>query len=183
MGLIYIIYPSPSKIEDFSPLPRSYKSNEPGDTIQNPNIAAYYSFFRRAEITDFYKTNFQNLHFCNFFLNPLCNIAPIRLNHPPEYAYQYIRDQQMSTFLEEYTYPLRDSLFVNGYEPKIEHQIKRVPTNFFGSTIHIKGKFYNSKTTIRFYPSNIFIRVFVYLSVWFLAIYLVKVSRKALAQY
>ena len=162
IGLIYIIYPTPSRIEDFAPLPRSYKSNEPGDTIQNPNIAAYYSFFRRDEIIDFYKTNYQNLHFCNFFLNPLCFIPPIRLNHPPEYAYQYIRDQQVSTFLEEYTYPLRDSLFVNGYEI-----LRPDGTSIFYSVPRLEeaGKSWPTKVTLRLYTSNILVRIIVWAAI------------------
>ena len=46
LGLVYLLVPGPSKIEDFPPLPTSTKSALEGDTIQNPNIAAYYSNFR-----------------------------------------------------------------------------------------------------------------------------------------
>lgn len=166
LGLIYLILPGPKKIDDFPPLIPSLKSNLEGDTIQNPNIAAYFSDFRRDHITAFYQKKFVDLHW-------LGNIFPlIKLNHPPEYAYQYIRDQQESTFLEEYTYPLRESFFVNGYEPLIENRINKKPSNFAGNHIVYRDSnfgpelFFNSKTTIRFYPNSVFSRILIYLGIW-----------------
>lgn len=179
LGLIYIVLPGPSKIEDFPKLDPSLKSTLEGDTIQNPNIAAYYSDYRRDYITNFYKQKFADLNWIGRIFQPFT------LNHPPEYAYQYVRDQQESTFLEEYYYPLRESLFTNGYEPMIENQIFKKPSNFIGNHIVINnGKnnpelLFNSKTTIRFYPSNIIFRIFIYVCIWFSAILLYKLTIKA----
>ena len=170
-GLIYILSPGPASINDFPPPPDSLKSDEPGDTYQVPNIAAYFSDFDRAKITQFYKKAFQNLYF--FGLLP-----PIKLNHPPEYARQVIRNEQVSTFLEEYVYPFRGSLFVNGYEPFVENEMKKNNHNFVGDHIHIQGRYFNSKTTLRFYPADFFGRVVVYLGVWLAVFVLFEVGKR-----
>src|SRR5258708_6092766 len=87
IGLLYIILPLPTSVNDFSALPGSVKSIEPGDTTQNYNIAAYYMDYRRKEATNFYKDELQKLHCQNFsFLNPFCIFPPIKLNLPVEYA-------------------------------------------------------------------------------------------------
>lgn len=174
LGLIYLILPGPTKIEDFAPIPDSTKSNLDGDTWQNPNIVAYFSDFRREEITSFYKNQFSG----KYFFGGL--IPPIRLNHPPEAAYTYIRDQQESTFLEEYTYPFRESLYVNGYEPEVENQMFKKPSNFVGNHIWYEEVPFNSKATLRFYPSNPLGRVTVYLGIWAVAIALFRLYRKVL---
>lgn len=158
LGLVYLFWPGPSSIADFPPIPDSLKSDEPGDTVQVPNLAAYFSQYDRSQITAFYQNYFTK---ANFFIVP-----PIRLNHPPEETHQYVRDQQISTFLEEYVFPLRGSIFVNGYEPKVENQIKRKESNFFGNSIQIKGNYYVSKTTLRYHPVPFFWRLALYLGIW-----------------
>ncbi len=179
LSLIYVILPGPTKIEDFPPLNPSLKSNLEGDTIQNPNIAAYYSDFRRDYITSFYKQIFTNLHWFGKI------IPPIALNHPPELAYTYVRDQQESTFLEEYFYPLRESLFTNGYDPEIENQIHKKSSNFWGDHIIYRETkngpelLFNSKTTIRYYPTNPLARTIVYVGIWIAVIFLYRLIIKA----
>lgn len=177
LGLIYILVPSPTSISDFPPLPNSLKSTEPGDTIQNPNIAAYYSFLEREKIRKFYINFVDRLNLFGV------RIPSVHLNHPPEAAYQYVRDQQVSTFLEEYAYPLRDAIFVNGYEPKIENELYKKPHNFFADTIHKNGIFYNSKTTLRFYPSQTASRILIYLGIWASGIALFKLYLKSWKEY
>ncbi|OGE34291.1 hypothetical protein A3A14_04545 [Candidatus Daviesbacteria bacterium RIFCSPLOWO2_01_FULL_43_38] len=174
LGLIYILLPGPSKIKDFAPIPDSTKSNLDGDTWQNPNIVAYFSDFKRQDITQFYRMQLEDKYFFGKF------IPPIRLNHPPETAYVYIRDQQESTFLEEYIYPFRESLYVNGYEPAVENKMFKKPSNFVGDHVWYEELPYNSKATLRFYPSNPVSRVIIYLSVWAAAIALFRLYRKAL---
>lgn len=166
LGLVYILWPGPSSINNFSDLPGSLKSDEPGDTWQNPNIAGYYTNAWRAEATNFYKTNFSYIKVFGI------TIPPIRLNHPPEYAYQYIRDQQYSTYLEEFVYPLRDSFFVNGYEP---YNQNGKPFKIGIAPVQVNKVFYNSKVTVRFYPSKWFFRLFVYSGIWlgFYVLYLI----------
>lgn len=170
LGLAYLFWPGPSDISDFPPLPNSLKSDEPGDTTQVKNITAYFSQHDRAAITNFYKNWFQTSSF-GF-------LPPISLNHPPEESHQFVRDQQTSTFLEEYVYPLRGSIFVNGYEPVIENSIHNRPSNFFGNMIHINGNYYVSKTTLRFYPVPILFRLIVYAGIWISILGIYKLSMK-----
>ncbi len=177
LGFVYILYPGPNSIKNFPPIPNSLKSNEEGDTVQIPNVSAYYSFWRRDEITNLYKRHYELINFWPFF------VPAIKLNHPPEYAFNYVRDQLKSTFLEEYTYPLRDSLFVSGYDQKVYNDLQYITHSFYSDTIHLDGVFYNSKTTLRFYPSSIFARIIVYLLIWILTIKLFKISQKNFKAY
>lgn len=173
LGLIYLIWPGPSSINDIPPLNPSLKSDEPGDTIQNKNIVAYFSDYRRPEVTDFYKNNFGYLKIFGF------KILPISLNHPPEEAFTFIRDQQPSTYLEQYMYPLRDSLFINGFEP---FDAAGKPYRVGATQIFIKDSFYETKTTLRYYSSPIFVRIVVYILIWVSLIMLIKLSKKAILE-
>lgn len=177
LGLIYILFPGPSSINDFPQLSNSLKSKEEGDTTQIPNVKAYYSFLRREEITKLYKDSYEKKSF------GFLNIPAIKLNHPPEYAYTYVRDQLQSTFLEEYTYPLRDSLFVNGFDRKIYNDLIHLEHSFQNDTIHIDGVFYNSKTTLRFYPSSPLFRVLIYIGIWWALILLFSNFKNNLKAY
>lgn len=182
LGLIYIILPGPSKIEDFPPLNPSLKSTLEGDTIQNPNIAAYFADFRRDFITKYYKNAYEKLQLLGILL------PAMTINHPPELAYTYVRDQQFCTFLEEYYYPLRESFFVCGYEPLIHNKLLKRNAGELGNHIIVRDQnnngeiFYDSKTTIRYYPTNFLARIIVYVGIWITAIYLYKLFKKALKE-
>ncbi len=152
--LIYMIAPGPRSISNFADLPNSIKSNLPGDTVQVPNVAGYFSNNYRDFTTTFYKKNYQSLTLFPF--------PPIRLNYPPEFSYTAIKDQTQSTYLEEYVYPLRDSLFVNGFEPFYEDG---TPKYDGAIKFDIGPIFYDNKATIRFYPSNIIVRIVVWLGI------------------
>ena len=167
--LVYLLAPGPSDISDFGYLPNSDKSTDPGDTVQIPNIVAYYSFNNRDFVTKFFRQDFRRLTMLPF--------PPIRLNYPPEYAYQTVKDQTQSTFLEEYVYPLRNSLYVNGFEPFYEDGTAKFPRAVqFG----VNGKHYNNKDTLRFYPSSIMTRLVVWLGLNLAFFGLYKVGRKVL---
>lgn len=176
LGLIYILAPGPGSIGDFSPLPNSQKSDEPGDTVQVPQISAYFSDFDRAAITNFYRNNFRKQNLLGMI------IPPISLNHPPEYARMVVRDQIYVTFFEEYVYPLRSSILVAGYEPYIENEMRKRQHNFVGDHLHINGVYYNSKTTLRFFNSKPVSSILVYLGIWLAGWGLYIVSRKALRE-
>lgn len=146
-----MVWPGPGKISDFAPLPSSAKSTLEGDTIQIPNVAGYFSDKFRDFVVPFYIENYQKNTFLPF--------PPLRLNHPPEYSWEVIKKHTETTYLEELIYPLRDSLYVNGYEifrpdgtaifysvPKLEEAEREWPT----------------KHTLRFYTSNIGIRIIVW---------------------
>ncbi len=172
LGVIYLIWPIPKSVFDFPPLPNSIKSDLDGDTWQNNNLVAYYSNFRRDEITKFYK-DFYSIRIFGI------KIPPIRLNHPPENAYTYVRDQQESTFLEEYVYPFKASIFVNGYEPAVENKMHNIPTDFVGDTVGFKEVRYASKTTLKYYPTRVLTRVLIYIGVWVMSILLFKTLKRA----
>lgn len=167
--LIYMLWPGPSKISNFKPLPSSDKSTLEGDTIQIPNVAAYFSDNYRKYVVDYYKNNYQqNSHFL---------FPPLRLNHPPEYSWNVIKKHTDSTYLEELVYPLRDSLYVNGLESFYEDGTPK----FWGSTKFEIGKSnWYTKTTLRFYPSRTAIRILVWLGIISSVYLLARMGKKVL---
>ncbi len=171
VGLIYLLVPGPNSITQLPQLPNSLKSKEPGDTFQNPNNSAYFSKYYRSFVTSYYKSAFEKLNGFNNFL------PSVKLNHPPEEAFQYIRDQQQSTYLEEFLYPFRDSLYVNGYEP---YNQKGKPFYPGINRIIVNGKYFDTKTTLRLYHSKEQNRVIVYILMWVGILALLKLSKKAI---
>ncbi|MFI5205618.1 MAG: hypothetical protein ACHQVK_01640 [Candidatus Paceibacterales bacterium] len=119
----------------------------PGDTYQLPLVAGYFSNNYRAFATNFYRQAFKNLTWFPFL--------PWRLNYPPEYAFTAIKDQTHSTYLEEFYYPLRDSLFVNGLEP-FENGVSR-----YNGAVKFEqaGQLWETKVIIRYYPSSVAVRL------------------------
>ena len=138
--LLYLGLPSPS-----FPLPPSDAriSNEPADT-ENPLRRAYFTNFTRGEVTDSYQKQFEKSSLFGI------KIPTYRLNYAPEEAQAIIRDQARSTFLEEVVHPFRESVFINGFEPKEAKDavvIDTVP--------------WRQKITVRFVPSNLYVRLIV----------------------
>lgn len=188
LGFIYMGLPSPKSIDSFPPLPQSLKSVEPGDTYQVPDIAAYYSNKFRLFVTNYYRKSYQNLTFLP--------TKPLRLNHPPEYSYQVIKVQTLSTFLEEFVYPMRDSLFVNGFEPFYQlnceltkppscppgtNYVKQRQPKYIGATnIVVDGVFYDSKTIIRYYHSSVLARLLIWGGICLVVYALWKVGKKVI---
>lgn len=167
--LIYMLWPGPSRISDFQPLPNSDKSQLEGDTIQIPNVAGYFSNNFRDLVVSFYFSNYQTLTRLPF--------PPLRLNHPPEYSWQVIKKHTDSTYLEELIYPLRDSLYVNGFEPfGPDGQSK-----FWGSKkFEVSGHNWYTKATLRFYPSKVTVRFIVWLGIVTSIYLLTKLGRRIL---
>ncbi|MDP3732997.1 MAG: hypothetical protein Q8Q91_00505 [Candidatus Daviesbacteria bacterium] len=145
--LIYMIWPGPGRIDQFPVLPFSEKSKLEGDTVQIPNVSAYFSNNFRDLVIPFYAGFYQNLTKFPF--------PPLRLNYPPEVSWIAIKKHTDSTYLEEFIYPLRDSLYVNGFEPFEENGEPK----YWGATKFEIGKnSWFTKTTLRFYPSSIWTR-------------------------
>ena len=152
--LVYMILPGPSSINNFPALPNSVKSTLEGDTIQVPNVAGYFSNNYRDFVTNYYKQSYKNLTWLPF--------PPVILNYPPEFAYTAIKDQTQSTYLEEYVYPLRDSVFVNGFEPYDQDGNPR----YEGAIkFDIGPILYDTKATLRYYPSPIYIRILIWIGI------------------
>jgi hypothetical protein len=133
---LYLISPAP-KIPD---LPNSVKSTEPGDTIQIPNVAAYYTNQSRTQVINFYKANYSALW-------------RIILNHPPEKSKQIFRDTMRSYYLEELVLPYKESLFVNGFE--WQNDVFTKPEKRIKNKLLYQGQEFKAKITIRTFPSSI----------------------------
>ncbi|MDP3758122.1 MAG: hypothetical protein Q8Q86_00225, partial [Candidatus Daviesbacteria bacterium] len=154
---------------DFIPLPSSDKSTLEGDTTQFPNVAGYFSDNFREFVVPFYLKNYQALTGLPF--------PPLRLNHPPEYSWIAIKKHTDSTYIEELVYPLRDSLYVNGLEPFYEDGNPK----FWGSIkFDISVNSWFTKTTLRFYPSPVVIRILVWFGIVASSCMLFKLGKKIL---
>lgn len=165
--LIYMLWPAPSQMSQFPALPNSEKSTLEGDTIQIPNVSAYFSNNFRKFVIPFYADHYQNLTGLPF--------SPMRLNYPPEYSWSVIKKHTDSTYLEELTYPLKDSLYVNGLEPFNENGDPK----WLGATKFEIGKnIWLTKVTLRFYPSGIFSRFVIWLGIIVSTLLLYKLGRK-----
>jgi hypothetical protein len=122
----YLAFPGP-KFPD--PPPGSLQSQEPADT-ESVYRKAYFTNQTREQLMAYYQGKF---YFPGQF----------RLNYPPEEAFNLIRDQTRSHFLEEIVHPGRESLFVNGFVPIL-------PTD----QINRNGVHYLNKITVRLIPSH-----------------------------
>lgn len=134
--LWYLALPNP----DFPvPPPGALQSKEPADS-ETPFRRAYFTNLTREEVINHYKKEF----------NKGFTIYTPRLNYPPEMAASIIRDQTRSTFLEEIVHPFRESIYINGFEPKESKD-----------AINIEGLPWRQKIIIRFVPSSTIIRIVV----------------------
>lgn len=135
--LVYLVLPSPGF------------PNPPSDSVQSVEPADSEDTYRRAYFTDLNREEVI-LHYKKQMVVSPIDLFILRLNYPPEDAQTLIRDQTRSTFLEELTYPLRDSLFINGFEP-------RDPKD----EIWYRGRHFRQKITIRFVPNAVLQRFVV----------------------
>lgn len=142
LSFIFIIYISiPSRGFPVPP-PDALQSQEPADT-ENKFRKAYFTNLTREEVVKHYQEAMK-VGFLGIYMPTL------RLNYPPEDAYTIIRDQTRSTFLEEVLHPYRESVFVNGFEPKSDKD-----------AIIVENKKWRQKITVRYVPSSPYVRVAV----------------------
>lgn len=139
ISIFLLIYILPKSPEFPKPPEGSVQSFEPAD-VESSLRRAYYTNLTRAEVISYYSNEF----------NRVFNIYTPRLNYPPEDAPVFIRDQTKSTFLEEIVHPLRESIYINGFEPKSEEYAQ-----------YYKGIRYNQKIIIRYIPSSVWVRVLI----------------------
>jgi hypothetical protein len=138
VSLFYLLLPN----FDFpEPPPDSLQSQEPADT-ETPLRRAYFTNYTREEVMNWYK---KELSYSNFLE---ISLPTYRLNYPPEDSQTIIRDQTRTTFLEEVVHPFRESVFINGFEPKDPKD-----------TILIGGRNWRQKIIIRFVPSSFVVRI------------------------
>ncbi|OGE19717.1 hypothetical protein A3J19_05500 [Candidatus Daviesbacteria bacterium RIFCSPLOWO2_02_FULL_41_8] len=168
--LIYMLWPGPGKIADFAPLPSSVKSTLAGDNIEQvSNVAAYFSDNYRGFVVPYYSKIYQSLSHLPF--------PPMRLNHPPEYSWNVIKKHTDSTYMEELVYPLRDSLYVNGFEPFYEDGSLK----FWGSTKFTEGSspdLWYTKATIRYYPAGTTVKFLVWGGIIFSIYWLFRLGKR-----
>lgn len=166
LGHVYLVLPSPFLPQDMPPLPESVRSTEPGDTIQIANVAAYYTDISRKEVVRFYFDQFKKSTLWGL---PLITY---KLNHPPERIREVLRETQRSTYVEEIVHPLRESLFVSGFEwnndpfTPPERRIKNI--------LIVNGKTYRFKVTLFYQGSKVWQRVLVWWGIWGLGYLLFK---------
>lgn len=129
--LVYVVPPSP---EFPAPPTDALQSKEPADS-ETPLRRAYFTNLTREEVMAHYQKEFK---------------WGLTLNYPPEESKTLIRDQTRSTFLEEIVHPLRESIYINGFEPKDEKD-----------AINIEGLPWRQKIIVRYVPSNVLTRVLV----------------------
>jgi hypothetical protein len=134
------------------PPPDSLQSQEPGDT-ETPLRRAYFTNYTRAEVLSWYKGHFEAKSILGI------KVPSYLLNYPPENAQTIIRDQTRSTFLQEVVHPLRESLYINGFEP-----------NSAKDAIFIGEKVWRQKITVRYVFSNLVVRECVFVASVFMTI-------------
>lgn len=151
-GLVYLVLPTPP-VPD---LPNSLISDEPGDTYQNPNTKAFYTNSNRQETLGYYETNYRVR--LGSFAFPV-----LRLNYRPEDTATYVRKYVDSQFLEEIIHPLRESVFINGWNPKlIPENVNKLPAEMEKVVIINRGQKWEWKMTMRWYESNAITRILVW---------------------
>ena len=156
ISLVFLLYLSLPSPEFPKPLNEAYQSREPAD-IETPLRRGYYTDYGRNEVLVHYQDQFRKSTFLGL---PL---PTYRLNYPPEEAQTIIRDQARSTFLEEIVHPFRESIFVNGFEPKLPQD-----------AIRIEGKDWRQKIIVRYVPSSLAVRLLLGLSTLYFMYFLSK---------
>lgn len=155
-GLVYLALPQPEVVA----LPNALRSTEPGDTWQNPDQSAYYTDLGRSQVLEYYQDTFSLKLFG-------LTLPSYRLNYPPEDSRVYIRDHLLTYYLEEINHPLRESLFVAGWNPRLSP----ISNYLFDSqydrwAMVIDGVEYQSKVTLKPYYSSPYTRFFIWTSIF-----------------
>lgn len=168
---IYILWPEPTKISQFRPLPDSVKSTLAGDSVQIPNVSAYFSNNFRDFVIPFYLKNYLKLFNLPF--------PALKINHPPEYSWKVIKNPTDTTYLEEFVYPLKNSLYVNGFET---HRSDGSLVFYGAPPLTEDGKVWYTKVTLRLFTSNVFIRLIVWLEIIVSVVLIYKLSKEVIVR-
>lgn len=165
IGVVYLMSPSPA-VPD---LDGGIRSDEPGDTWQHPDQKAFYTNSVRSEVIPQMQSKFSSSIFG-------ITIPSYRLNYRPEESYEFVRDQVKSYYLEEVVFPLKESLFVNGWEPTNAPEFRHLVAKD-KPQVTFKGTTYLSKVTLRPVYSPLWARLLVWILI-FPATYLTYLSLK-----
>lgn len=134
-GLYYLSRPAPA----LPSLDQAIRSDEPGDTVQHLDQTAYYT--NRDSRPDILRELQKK-----FGLSTLSKIS-YRLNYRPEEVGELVRDQLRSYYLEEVVHPLRESLFINVWEPAKSPFV--IPKDQASQRMYFKKVYYPVKVTLR----------------------------------
>ncbi|MBU2592720.1 MAG: hypothetical protein ABH867_04050 [Patescibacteria group bacterium] len=156
LASLYLLLPEPKLPPP--DLPESLKSDLPGDTVQLVNVSAYFTEKEREDLISFYQDYFSRSPFLNL---PLITI---RLNHPPEYAKEIIRDTVQSYYFEELIHPFKSSLFINGFD--WQNDVFTPPDKRAQNKLIFKQKTWPVKVTLKWFHSGLAVRLFIFWSVW-----------------
>lgn len=140
LAFFYLLSPLPN----IPPLTNSQASNLPGDTTQQANISAYFTNLSRTEVITFYKANLNGLF-------------RIKLNHPPEKSKEVISDTIQSYYLEEFVFPFKGSVFINGYD--WQKDVFTKPEKRIANKLIFEDIEYQSKVTVKSYPTPLWQRL------------------------
>lgn len=165
LGIFYLLQP----VAQLPTLDNAVLSNEPGDTWQNPDQKGYYTNLTRSQVIDQIQ---QKSKISVFGIS----IPNYRLNYRPEESYSLVRDQLKSNYLEEVVYPLKSSIYINGWEPKNAPVYANKPKKEIPD-ISIYGVPYDAKITLRPVSSVVFIGLLIWTAIFPLG-YLVLQSFK-----
>lgn len=143
---VYEVVPGP---EFPPPPPDAIQSHEPADS-ETPLRRAYFTNLSRNEVMSWYRNKFDSVGFGGL------RFYSINLNYGPEEAQGIIRDQTRSTFLEEIVHPFRESIYINGFEPKDPKD-----------SIFIEERHWRQKIIVRYVPTSLFVRLLFVGSVLF----------------
>ncbi len=153
LGFVYFSLPTPRPQIKVN----GYRSQEPGDTWQQPNVlAAYYTNESRESIIDRTEKAFNHTYLFNLKV-PLYTITLI---HPPEYAKQVIRDTHKSWHFRELVHWQRESLFISFWEPALRNKSQKLTGRDY--LIANKQK-WQSKVTFYYLPSSWWWRQLIWL--------------------
>lgn len=140
-ALLVFVYLIPNSPPFPQPPPDAVQSLEKADT-EDVFRRAYFTNLNRQEVLQHYQTQMGQVQVFGF------KVPSYRLNYPPEHAFVLIRDQTRSTFLEEIVHPLRESFYVNGFEPKVAKD-----------DIWYKSVHYTLKITVKYVDTNLYERL------------------------
>lgn len=154
LGCVYLLLPS-VPLPDLS---NSKLSQESGDTWQHPDQKGFYTNKTRSEVISELQGKF-SIKFWNITL------PSYRLNYRPEESYEFVRDQTPSYYLEEIIYPLKESMFVNGWEPSNTPMYKNIDPSK-RPFLEYQGQKYLSKVTLRPVYSKSVYQILVWASVF-----------------